>query len=495
MLWIKVTDTDGEFLLVEAANALPPWLEPETADNRVWIHTGKLTIIQPDVATRKAGKSLKALKLQQALELIKERSTQVAVSPDIEAEAFRRLQDYPQKIDSNMHHALVRLPRKIAYLLRQKPSYISAATEAFYLRDPVALKPLQLRSNRNLIFDTLDLVTVSVKFPRVGYAQIKSQEFPPPPAWAASMTDRTDKKMQAHSETGMKVSCGFEMLLSDPQNQDKPVVREMKILLEDLESGDDTLPDDETILKWELREDDESWLDINYEDLDRELAGKSGKNVKAGAFGDAAAQENLQRIVAQFEQFLNDDKAGLDGAGLFDEDTDDEDDIDEYQEDSDDKDEVPIDQEKFNKMMGKLTGSAKRSTLSTDMRPPAANRVEELESDEEAHQDDSKEIEELSRQMEKELKSTGALNLGKRVRTTGSTQKAVENVVTDSGSDSTEEYQDSDDGEDMDVTLAKNMLESFKSQAGMAGPGGNMMRMMGLSLPRDEPGHEKSRGS
>ena len=34
-LWIKTVDTDGEFLLIEAANALPRWLNPEIADNRV----------------------------------------------------------------------------------------------------------------------------------------------------------------------------------------------------------------------------------------------------------------------------------------------------------------------------------------------------------------------------------------------------------------------------------------------------------------------------
>jgi len=34
-LWIKVADTDGEFLLIEAANALPRWLNPDIADNRV----------------------------------------------------------------------------------------------------------------------------------------------------------------------------------------------------------------------------------------------------------------------------------------------------------------------------------------------------------------------------------------------------------------------------------------------------------------------------
>lgn len=34
-IWVKVGDSDGEFLLVEAAGTLPAWLEPEVADNRV----------------------------------------------------------------------------------------------------------------------------------------------------------------------------------------------------------------------------------------------------------------------------------------------------------------------------------------------------------------------------------------------------------------------------------------------------------------------------
>lgn len=34
-VWIRVYDTDGEFLLIEAANVLPRWLNPEVAENRV----------------------------------------------------------------------------------------------------------------------------------------------------------------------------------------------------------------------------------------------------------------------------------------------------------------------------------------------------------------------------------------------------------------------------------------------------------------------------
>ena len=33
--WIRVADSDGEFLLIEAARALPTWINPEIADNRV----------------------------------------------------------------------------------------------------------------------------------------------------------------------------------------------------------------------------------------------------------------------------------------------------------------------------------------------------------------------------------------------------------------------------------------------------------------------------
>jgi len=42
--WIRVYDTDGEFLLIEAANSLPKWLNPEVAENRVsWsLHLKKL---------------------------------------------------------------------------------------------------------------------------------------------------------------------------------------------------------------------------------------------------------------------------------------------------------------------------------------------------------------------------------------------------------------------------------------------------------------------
>ncbi|KAG2522587.1 hypothetical protein BBO99_00004198 [Phytophthora kernoviae] len=43
----RLADTDGEFLLIESAEALPDWVTPEDSDHRVFIVNGKLHIAPP----------------------------------------------------------------------------------------------------------------------------------------------------------------------------------------------------------------------------------------------------------------------------------------------------------------------------------------------------------------------------------------------------------------------------------------------------------------
>lgn len=50
--WIRVFDADGEFLLVEAANVLPPWLNPEVAEYRVGAFRGITAAIFVLIACR-----------------------------------------------------------------------------------------------------------------------------------------------------------------------------------------------------------------------------------------------------------------------------------------------------------------------------------------------------------------------------------------------------------------------------------------------------------
>jgi hypothetical protein len=423
------------------------------------------------------------ISLDEARKIIVEEPKRLLRSSMIEEEAFYRLRNYPKQIDENMHCALVTLPRKVAYLLHQKPAYISPAVEAFYTRDPIAMRPLKAKDSSSLLFSPEDLVTVSVSFTRVGYAQLKSQDFPTPQAWISKLLPKTDAVTSARTEMGMKLTSGFEMLLSDPQSQDKATVREMKLLLEDVESGDEPLPTDEEIKdSWSHRQDDEKWLDISFEDLEGELKGKARDgSTRTGAFGDQGAQENLQRIVSRFEEFLNDDSAQFDGADFMDSDTDDEDEDDyEMSSDGEDKD-LSFDEEEFSNMMKEMMGMPSGSGPQGKPRPlRSGGKVEELGSDSE---DDSQQIEELSRQMEAELKPTGILSLNRHdAKASADKPKPLKgkSPMQGDGND------DSEDDTNVNVNLAKNLLESLQSQAGMSGPGGNLLGMMGMKMPRGD---------
>ncbi|KAL1886106.1 hypothetical protein Plec18167_000035 [Paecilomyces lecythidis] len=485
-LWIKVVDSDGEFLLVEASATLPAWLEPEIADNRVWIHEGDLVIIRPKQEPKGSKRTTEKISLEESRRIIREEPKRLMRSAMIQEEAFYRLRNYPKQISENHHSALVTVPRKVAYLLHQKPAYISPAVEAFYLRDPIALRPLRAKDPNNLVFKPDDLVTVSVKFTRVGYAQLKSQDFPVPQSWIGKLPPKTDQKAYDRAELGMKLSCGFEMLLSDPQNQDKVPVREMKLLLEDIDTGDEQLPTDAEIATWDKREDDEKWLDINFEDLEGELRGKAKGAAadKPGAFGDASAQENLQRIVARFEQFLNDEAADFEGADLINEfdsdDDDDDDDEDDLSSDGEDK-EASFDEEEFARMMKEMMGLPSGPEPKGASRPVnQPNRVEELD---EESEDDTEQIQELSRQMEAELRGTGVLDLNRRPNDQQQSLKGKGPSTGNEGDNNPGDEMETD--EDINVNLAKNLLESLQSQAGAAGPGSNMLGMLGMQMPKD----------
>jgi hypothetical protein len=406
-----------------------------------------------------------------------------------------------------MHDALVSLPRKIAFLLHQRPAYISSAIEAFYLRDPIAMKPLQAKGNTSLVFSPTDLVTLSARFPRVGYAQLKSQDYQVPVTWANFLPSKDDTRSYSQAEIGMRLSCGFEMLLTDPQNQDKPTVREMKMLLEDLDTGDETLPLDRDIEQWPRREDDEKWLDISFEDLEGELDGTDqSKGRRKGEFGDKATQEKLQRIVAQFEQFLKDDRAGPDGAGLFDEASDDTDDGDSEEESDGEDKEASFDEDEFSRMMREMMGmpgdvgmNSSRSLQNCKGKVPTngSSRLQDLDSSEQEEKDvvTENDIKSSMQQMEAELKASGALNLDpdpisqktkpsdRRLRGSPSTKSKAR----EDDHDSSHQESDSDEPElNTNANLAKNLLESLKSQAGTSGPGGNLIGLMGLKMPRDE---------
>lgn len=519
--------------------------------NRVWINRGQLRII-PLLPSSKSPQ----ISLQEALTVIRTTPTLLTHSPFIEAEAFYRLEKYPGQITSSLHHALITVPRKLAYILHERPKAVAPATEAFYLRDPVSLKPLLATTSENLLFPPTDLVTISVRLTKVLYAQLKSQHFDPPPVWREHFKIRSEeleelstsdtdegrqalKKLQvlARLEMGMKLTTGFEILARGAEKSGVRVAREVALLLEDLEEDgeENALPTDVEIKKWKdvEREDDDAWMDIDFADFERELAGQMGQaegqqqgqkdGVKgpagAGAgempsFGDAATQADLRKIVSRFEAFLNDETAGLDGAEIDEMDQDDDDeDTDTDDDDSEDEDkEVSFDEEQFSRMMREMMGIPTTTTGSenttSQQKPDAKGKGKEEaaaeggddDADEEMDKDEQEELEALMAQMEKELNSYGALSLDPQKTKVKPSTRALKASEVQGGSssvqelaangDSDEEVDDEEEAEgediDLDYNLAKNLLESFKSQAGMAGPAGNLLGLMGMTLPRDE---------
>ena len=492
-IWIRVIDTDGQFLLIEAANAIPRWLNPEIADFRVWLNDGKLLMMPLEMLGKSINKmEPKSLTSNEALDIVENQTSKLLHDPAVEAEAFHRLQKYPKQISDSLHHALLMIPRKLAYILHEDPAYISAAVEAFYIRDPIALRPLHGYNHTELLFPPIDLVVTSVKFTKVGYAQLKSQQFAAPALWADSASARTDANSQDRIAMGMKITCGFEMLMHDPQNQDRKDVREILMLLEDIRLGQDVLPTDDDIKLWGTREDDEAWLDINFEEFEKVLGGNGKEDAPKsnGGFGDKGAEENLHKMVQRFEDFLNDDAAGADGAEFLDDmDKDDEEDG-AISDDSDDEGEdtdVSFDEDGFANMMRETLGMA--PTVGS---PNATHTVKSSQDERSSSSDEdyTEGVHQAMQDIERELREAGTLTLDAKAQT-GDLEPQRKAIERDSSRGLSKTGMAAEDisGEketDIDFNLAKNLLESFKSQGGAPGPGGNLISLMGMRLPRDE---------
>ncbi|OCL01229.1 SGT1 family protein Sgt1 [Glonium stellatum] len=503
--WVRVYDTDGEFLLIEAANALPKWLNPEVAENRVWINNFKLFIIPIT-----ASSTSKSLTLTEALTFISASPSTLLNIPSLESEAFHRLLPYPNAISQTLHHSLLPIPRKLAAILHANPAYIAPAVEAFYLRDPIALRSLQPKDTKtSLRFPPEDFINMRVRFTKVLFAQLRSQEWVPPGVWedalASLLANSEGNHAEEKAEMGIKLTAGFEMLVKDRQHRDTRAVREVLLLLEDIETGDEPLPTNEEIQGWGTVDDDEGWLDINFEDFERELAGKPSKNAdaegkagkgkdeKTSGFGDKAAQENLRKMVERFEAFLNDDAAGIEGAEGLDDmdiDNDDEEDADGSGESEDDE-EIEFDEKEFARMMREMMGMPSAegdATLVEEAR--ALARVQELNSDDEGDgENEHEEIRKVMERMEAELNESGALNLDPTPRKIAAAKNVIKGKGKQKISEPDDTAEESSDGEDeinIDFNLAKNLLESLKGQGGMAGPTGNLMGLMGVHLPPDK---------
>ncbi|CAG8527388.1 2869_t:CDS:10 [Acaulospora morrowiae] len=590
---ISVSDNDGEFLLIEAAMQLPSWLDPSNGENRVnvqaylyssvclsvlsfvnlhinyhyqpqkvFIHRNELHIIPlMEPTDGELQVSTEKLTVERAIQLVRDDNIHTKADDEIQTTVFANIRGYPDVIKQNIHHARCHVPRSIAHLLYHNPQLIAPAVEAFYTRDPIALKACQKMEK----FPVSTSINVTVKFTKVLYAQMVGQRFQPPKPF--KLPHKTSNEYQA-AELGMKLACGFEILCTDKyfaelqtksddldiekypfdldsswrafhanllsrgyyrgeisgsklykqlddvakkqflQNRSQPISTydEIKVTSSPVEQINEILsrplvPDE--LLTADKTQDDDSWLNVDPKQLEDLLEATKGhmgymnyEKSKEGNSDDELNVFDLTNMIDKLESFMDDEVAGIEGAEF-----NDEHDSDEDFEDfgiNGNNDQIQFEPTEFLRIMRQTLG------ITDEEYRELANAKIKLQQDE---------LEQYAKD-QSQYTTTGASQSAKITELTDddmetyfealdselSSSKVYESFVrspgqilgdseTDLGDDlnvKNDENNDSDEElnkpVDINLNLAKNILESFKSQEGLPGPVGNMLGRMGVGV-------------
>uniref|UniRef100_A0A1A7WHQ5 Ecdysoneless homolog n=2 Tax=Iconisemion striatum TaxID=60296 RepID=A0A1A7WHQ5_9TELE len=206
----RVEDNDGEFILIEAADYLPKWLNPDTSENRVFLYKGELHILPRPSKLSSVGFSIDVVpSVAEATSLLTTHPESCQASAKICSALNKRIEGYPEKIQSNLHRAHCFLPAGVATVLAQRPDLVAPAVSAFYLRDAVDLQAC--RSFKTFPPDTRILTLVT--FTRCLYAQLQQQDFISDRRSGFSLPPRSHPQYKAY-ELGVKLAHGFEILCS-----------------------------------------------------------------------------------------------------------------------------------------------------------------------------------------------------------------------------------------------------------------------------------------
>lgn len=125
----KIIDSDGEFLLIEAANVLPPWANPETCENHVFMYNGELHIVRDKHKT-----------LLDSLNNIWEEPYLYRAPEKVQDVLRKRINTYPDEIKKRNHKARVFLSEKAISILQQEPRLVALAIRTICHSDPFERK-------------------------------------------------------------------------------------------------------------------------------------------------------------------------------------------------------------------------------------------------------------------------------------------------------------------------------------------------------------------
>ncbi|XP_053805086.1 protein ecdysoneless homolog [Vidua chalybeata] len=521
----RIDDNDGEFLLIEAADFLPKWLNPENSENRVFFYKGELHIIP--LSEQDWHLSAPCPTVPQALALLSTRSEEFLAAEPIRAALYKRIQGYPEKIQASLHRARCFLPAGIVAVLRLRPSLVAAAVQAFYLRDPGDLRACR-RPFRT--FPAEQRVMALVTFTRCLYAQLAQQKFVPDRRSGYTLPVPSHPQYRAY-ELGMKLAHGFEILCSKSSKVAPDAKRnvisgplwerflrslkekdyfkgemegsakylEMLHMAEDhfqrfvsvSEGSDEVSPGDEilTLLQTttiDLKEfereaaclppeDDDSWLDIAPDALDQML--KEARNESLPSTNEEEQKYDLETVAESMKAFVT-KVSTHEGAEM---------------PWSSDESHVTFDVDAFTKALDRILGADSEELDSDDLDEEEEFGFSDGDDEDLAAGDQRQEqkvspeelvgsLKAYMKEMDRELAQT---NVGKSF----TTQKRGASSGEAAPSERAGPDCGAEDAElapvDVDMNLVANLLESYSAQAGLAGPTSNILQSLGVNLPEN----------
>ncbi|KAK8954398.1 hypothetical protein KSP39_PZI001684 [Platanthera zijinensis] len=529
---IRVWDSDGEFLLIEAAFSLPGWLNPDSSPNRVFIRAGDLHIVPKRIFPSNPSLDL-------SLQALRNPKIDTKASDSVQSVLNKRISGYPQKARENIHRVRVTVPLPVAQVLKQEPCLISLSVESFYDRDVDSLKDASkmeklLRTGKAGDVD-VDMVRVSVEMSRAMYAQLVQQRFQAPRCYPMPGT-KEGPVAYKEAELGMKIACGFEMMYQERRRAgeegkgsawdaflqsleksgcfegllpgSKEYQRVMDNALEYYKSSvlfsrtrdimtapvkriDEILASVYSINDFRdvhlLPSDDDSWL-YNGEDelsssiLERQMEmeayeSKHGKDKLPGGQASGSNSEpndfNLKDVAESMQAFVR-KISSFEGAEVP----------------HDWSNQVELDAEKFMKELESVLGPAMLEGNSSDadfeeLGSSSDMDFEDSEDDdiiEGAGNDDTEDafMQSYSDALNEELSSTTLKQSFIRA-------PRPPNKEDEGGASTSVKHMDEDlRPVDVDMNLVQSFLDSFASQKGLPGPASNLLGVMGFKVPADE---------
>ncbi|KAJ7655173.1 SGT1 protein-domain-containing protein [Mycena polygramma] len=229
---ISVFDSDGEFLLIEAADALPTWVTPTNSENRVWIFGSQLHIIPLSHVSPPSRKQQRRklpgradsddegenqedfISIEDSLKILRDESIETLASTDVQNAVWGRTNGYPAAARSHVHATKVYVPLDIARALASDPSLIQKPVETFYTRDAIQLRAAHRMSR----FPPEPNVLRTVKMTRTAYAQLLGQKFFPPKVFGQWKANEGSDEWRWR-DVGMKIAVGFEMLFQESKGK------------------------------------------------------------------------------------------------------------------------------------------------------------------------------------------------------------------------------------------------------------------------------------